>query len=117
VVKENKHPKQQSRTELLSHLGRNHLILRNDEAVLRISWSVVFDWTGEAESDVSASAAFSQTCKYRALPFEAFMLIFLVDHDMDSRESLKKVSMTFSRLVRSKGVFGAIDAMVSLVFP
>lgn len=56
-----------SEVQLLPHLGRTSLLFRNDDVALRISWRLKFDWTGEAESDVSASAAFAPLCKLCAV--------------------------------------------------
>lgn len=40
----------------------------------------------------------------------------MTDHDHDKRGSLKKVSATFDRLAGLKGAFGAIEAMVAVLF-
>ncbi|KAF2097898.1 hypothetical protein NA57DRAFT_57073 [Rhizodiscina lignyota] len=87
------------RSEILPQLGRNSILIRHDEIALRISWNIKFDWTGEAESEVSASAAFAP-----------------LYHNVDGRASLNKVPTTFARLIQSKGVFGAVEAMVGVLF-
>jgi hypothetical protein len=56
-------PKSISKRELHSHLGRQELILKNDDVILRISWHLGFDWTGEVESVIAAKAAFPEACK------------------------------------------------------
>jgi len=52
-----------SRKDLLRHLGRKLFVLESEETILRISWKITFDWTGEAQSTVSVMAAFPPTCK------------------------------------------------------
>jgi hypothetical protein len=54
---------QLSKRELHQHLGRQSLVLKSDEVILRISWKLQFDWTGEVESVVTAGAAFPKACK------------------------------------------------------
>ncbi|KAF2814474.1 uncharacterized protein BDZ99DRAFT_437427 [Mytilinidion resinicola] len=88
-----------SRKQLLTHLGRELLIFESSEIVLKIGWDIGFDWTGEAKSIVKASAAFPR-----------------VWHDADARNSLKKVPATFDNLVRDRGVYESIKAMVGLLF-
>ncbi|KAF2500461.1 hypothetical protein BU16DRAFT_523234 [Lophium mytilinum] len=88
-----------SRKQLLTHLGRESLIFESSEIVLKIGWDIGFDWTGEAKSTVKATAAFPR-----------------VWHDADARNSLKKVPATFDNLVRDRGVYESIKAMVGLLF-
>jgi hypothetical protein len=52
-----------SKRELHSHLGRQEIVLENEHVVLRVSWRLHFDWTGEVESVVTAQAAFPQACE------------------------------------------------------
>lgn len=49
--------------QLLPQMGRTALELSNDEVELRFEWKIGFDWTGEVESSVSASARLPQSCK------------------------------------------------------
>lgn len=54
-----------SRPELLRNLGRTSIALQDDEVLLRITWTITFDWTGEVESKVRASASFARICELR----------------------------------------------------
>lgn len=87
------------RKDLFRQLGRSVLVFESQEVVLRISWYIRFDWTGEAESVVSAAAAFPSAWQ-----------------EADERRSLKRIAETFDRLVRDRGVFGGIKVMVGLLF-
>jgi hypothetical protein len=49
--------------QLLPHMGRTAMELSNDEVELRFEWRIGFDWTGEAESSISASAKLPKGCK------------------------------------------------------
>ncbi|OCL08743.1 hypothetical protein AOQ84DRAFT_354346 [Glonium stellatum] len=88
-----------SRNQLQRHLGRESLICKSSDVLLQVGWRVRFDWTGEAESEVKAAAAFPG-----------------VWHEADGRNSLKKVPATFNVLVKDRGVFEATKAMVGLLF-
>jgi hypothetical protein len=57
-----------SKRELHTHLGRQELILENDNVILRISWHIQFDLTGEVESVISAKAAFPKACRSSLFP-------------------------------------------------
>jgi len=87
------------RSSLLVHLGRQSLLLTQSGVSLLISWSISFDWTGEAESHVSATASFPQSWR-----------------DADERASLSKIEDVFDRLVGERGVFEAVRAVVALLF-
>lgn len=47
------------------HLGRDTLVLQDAHVVLKLSWRIGFDWTGEAESNVAVEPAFPRVCKFR----------------------------------------------------
>ena len=53
-----------SKRALLPLLGRSSLSLQDEEAVLRISWKLDFDWTGEVESAVSVETALPSSCEF-----------------------------------------------------
>ena len=53
-----------TRKQLLPQMRRTSLVLTGDGVELRIEWNIVFDWTGEAESIISASAKVPSSCKY-----------------------------------------------------
>jgi hypothetical protein len=63
VINSPREPLRLSKRELHAHLGRQELVLKNDDVVLRVSWNLQFDWTGEVESVVTANAACPQVCK------------------------------------------------------
>ena len=88
-----------SRQLLHELLGRDSLTFSDGVVSLCITWNISFDWTGEAESHVSACAAYPQAWK-----------------EADQRASLGKVDEVFERLVTEKGVFEAIRIVVSLLF-
>ncbi|KAH7552653.1 hypothetical protein BM1_08604 [Bipolaris maydis] len=88
-----------SRKELNRHLGRDTLVLQDAHVVLKLSWRIGFDWTGEAESNVAVEPAFPR-----------------VWSETDTAESLKKVPETFDALMQGKGVFEATRIIVALLF-
>jgi hypothetical protein len=53
-----------TRKQLLPQMRRTSLVLTGEGVELRIEWNIVFDWTGEAESIISASAKIPSTCKF-----------------------------------------------------
>lgn len=50
--------------QLLPQMGRTAMELSNDEVELRFEWKIGFDWTGEVESSVSASARLPKSCMF-----------------------------------------------------
>lgn len=46
-----------SRKDLSRHLGRDMLILQDKHVLLKINWRILFDWTGEVESNVEVECA------------------------------------------------------------
>jgi hypothetical protein len=52
-----------TRKQLLPHMRRTSLVLTGGGVELRLEWNIVFDWTGEAESIISASAKIPSSCK------------------------------------------------------
>ncbi|EFQ93738.1 hypothetical protein CFE70_009900 [Pyrenophora teres f. teres 0-1] len=88
-----------SRKDLNRNLGRDTLVLQDEHVLLKLNWRIGFDWTGEAESDVTVEAAFPK-----------------VWSETDTGASLKKVPETFVSLLRTKGAFGATRIMVALLF-
>lgn len=67
-VKKNK--KAISRKELNMHLGRDVLVLEDKHVLLQIRWKIVFDWTGEAGSQVDVVPAVPRVCKSSSIVFE-----------------------------------------------
>ena len=55
-----------TRRQLLPNIGRTGLELGNEYVELRFEWRISFDWTGEVESAISASARLPRTCKSSA---------------------------------------------------
>ncbi|KAI9656602.1 MAG: hypothetical protein M1821_004809 [Bathelium mastoideum] len=90
---------QLSPSRIRQHLGRRSLTLRRDGVLLEVRWVIGFDWTGEAESEVSVDYACPEFW-----------------HKMDNRKSLKKIPETFQSLVQNKGVFEAVRVMAGLLF-
>ena len=56
-------PKQPDVHSLRPHLGRRSLILQKDEVLLEVRWVIGFDWTGEAESEVSIDYGCPGSCE------------------------------------------------------
>jgi hypothetical protein len=54
-----------SKRQLLPYLGQSSLVLQSEDAILRVSWKLQLDWTGEIESVVNAEATLPQSCKFR----------------------------------------------------
>jgi hypothetical protein len=52
-----------SRKDLNRHLGRDTLVLQDKHVLLKLNWRIVFDWTGEAASEINVEPAFPQVCK------------------------------------------------------
>ena len=52
-----------ARKDFNRHLGRDTLILQDKHVLLKLRWSIGFDWTGEAESDITVEPAFPLVCK------------------------------------------------------
>ena len=52
-----------TRKQLLPQMRRTSLVLTGEGVELRIEWNIIFDWTGEAESIISASAKIPSSCK------------------------------------------------------
>lgn len=88
-----------SRRDLNRHLGRDTLILQDQFVLLKLSWRIGFDWTGEAESDVSVETAFPR-----------------VWTETDTADTFKKVPETFASLLQTRGVFEATRVMTALLF-
>ncbi|KAF2745083.1 hypothetical protein M011DRAFT_407262 [Sporormia fimetaria CBS 119925] len=89
-----------TRKDLLWNLRRSTFVLQDKHAVLKLSWRISFDWTGEAESSVYVEPAYPSAWA-----------------DADTAGSLKKIPRTFSSLVDRGGVFEATRVMVALLFP
>ncbi|KAF1968811.1 hypothetical protein BU23DRAFT_601951 [Bimuria novae-zelandiae CBS 107.79] len=88
-----------SRKDLNRHLGRDVLVLEDRHVVLRITWTIGFDWTGEAESEVRVVPAVPRVWR-----------------EADDADGFKKIPETFDSLLHSKGVFAATKTMVALLF-
>ena len=82
------------------NLGRQSLFFFQTGVSLLVTWTIDFDWTGEAESHVSACAAFPKSWR-----------------NVDERASLDQVPALFSRLVRERGVYAAVRITLALLFP
>ncbi|KAF2271809.1 uncharacterized protein EI97DRAFT_497022 [Westerdykella ornata] len=91
--------KNMTRKDLLRHLGRDVLVLEDKHVLLKISWRIQFDWTGEAESIVQVEPAYPR-----------------VWAEADTSRSLNTIPQTFQSLVEAHGVFAATKIMVALLF-
>lgn len=49
--------------QLLPHMGQTAIELSSEEVELRFEWKISFDWTGEVESAISASARLPRSCE------------------------------------------------------
>lgn len=56
-----------TRRELLPHMGRTAMELATDKVELRIEWKIKFDWTGEADNSLTASARLPKSCECLAV--------------------------------------------------
>ncbi|KAF1959788.1 hypothetical protein CC80DRAFT_405926 [Byssothecium circinans] len=88
-----------ARKDINRHLGRDVLVLEDQHVVMKISWKIGFDWTGEAESDIGVKAAVPE-----------------VWTEADSDNSFRKIPETFNSLLQSKGAFAATKTMIALIF-
>ena len=96
---ENSEPDDLSRSTLHSHLGRSSMTFSQRGVAVKIVWIIGFDWTGEVESRVSATAAFPT--KWRGI---------------DERRSLDKVGKLFDALVAARGVYEAVRILLGVIF-
>ncbi|KAG0649908.1 hypothetical protein D0Z07_3691 [Hyphodiscus hymeniophilus] len=99
---DNGHEEQRKWTmrQLLPHMGRTVMELNNDEIELRFEWRIGFDWTGEAESAISASARLPKSWQ-----------------SLDDRKSLHKIPASFDKLVKERGPLLAVRTIVGLLMP
>jgi hypothetical protein len=88
-----------SRKDLSRHLGRDTLFLQDKHVLLKINWCILFDLTGEAESNVKVECAIPAVWK-----------------EADASGTFDKVPETFDLLCQTKGVFEATRIMVALLF-
>ncbi|KAH4939245.1 hypothetical protein HBI67_064850 [Parastagonospora nodorum] len=88
-----------SRRDLNRHLGRDSLILQDKHVLLKLNWRIGFDWTGEAESQVTVEPAFPS-----------------VWTEADAAKTFSKVPETFASLLQSRGAFEATRVMTALLF-
>ena len=110
-----------SRKDLNRHLGRDTLVLQDKHVLLKLNWRISFDWTGEAESEVTVESAFPRVCKLTPsmpLPEKGCFaeLTLETGSETDTAASLKKIPETFASLLRTKGAFEATRIMVTLLF-
>jgi hypothetical protein len=52
-----------TKRQVLPHMGRTEARLSNGRVELTVKWVIGFDWTGEAESNISASTRVPVSCK------------------------------------------------------
>ncbi|ORY02737.1 hypothetical protein BCR34DRAFT_617973 [Clohesyomyces aquaticus] len=88
-----------TRKDLRRHLGRDSLTLQDSHILLKFRWKIGFDWTGEAESEVSVEPALPR-----------------VWMEADPQNHLDKIPHTFDALLRKRGAFEATRILVELLF-
>jgi hypothetical protein len=88
-----------SRKDLNRHLGRDSLVLQDKHVLLKLNWRIGFDWTGEAESEVTIEPAFPSAWT-----------------ETDNAKTFSKVPETFASLLQSRGAFEATRVMTALLF-
>ncbi|CZT42984.1 uncharacterized protein RSE6_02956 [Rhynchosporium secalis] len=89
-----------TRRQLCPHIGRTSLELSDENVELRFEWKLSFDWAGEVETVMSASARLPQSWQ-----------------KLDDRNSLAKIPETFSKMVKERGPLAAVRATVELFMP
>ncbi|TVY34355.1 hypothetical protein LSUB1_G006055 [Lachnellula subtilissima] len=89
-----------TRRQLLPHMGRTNMEIVGEGVELRVEWRIGFDWTGEAENSISASARVPKDWQ-----------------KADDRKVLDRVPETFDRMVKGRGPLGAVKAIVGLLMP
>lgn len=110
--------KKWSRRELLVHMGRTSFDIIGEEVLLRIEWNIKFDWTGEAESVISAVAKLPDSCKCSSNcdQSEHQLTRIMTGHAQDERRSLDAIPSTFQQLVKKQGPLDAVRGIVYLLF-
>ncbi|KAH7088188.1 hypothetical protein FB567DRAFT_523851 [Paraphoma chrysanthemicola] len=88
-----------SRKDLNRSLGRESMILQDKHVLLKINWRIGFDWTGEAESEVSIEPAFPSAWT-----------------EADYAKTFSRVPETFASLLQTRGAFEATSVMTALLF-
>lgn len=73
-------------------------------ATVRLSWKIGFDWTGEAQSKVSALTSLPGKCKYitnipSMVNISAGMLTLFLGHRADQKQAMGKLPSLFQSLV------------------
>jgi hypothetical protein len=106
-----------TRKQLLPQMRRTSLAIIGDGVELRVEWNIVFDWTGEAESIISASAKIPSSCKFTSHIYLWACLTLHSGQEEDERGSLAKVPETFDNLVKARGPMAAVRGMVALLMP
>jgi hypothetical protein len=119
------HEPQPTRRDLTRHLGQPSLHFQRDNVELLIKWAISLDWTGEAESSVSATARAPSTCTSQP-PSPSLSSSRIHVHQTlttpagkqaDERNSLSSIPDAFDALVRERGVLAAVTTVVALLFP
>jgi hypothetical protein len=106
-----------TRRQLLLQMKRTAMTIGSGSVELTIEWRIAFDWTGEAEQCISASARLPATCKPKQHSLQETILTRYLGEEHDERGSLAKVPLTFAELVRERGPMFAARAMVALLMP
>ncbi|KAK7556645.1 hypothetical protein IWX49DRAFT_614909 [Phyllosticta citricarpa] len=88
-----------SKTDLIPLLDHHQLVFKSKQVLLRITWRIQFDWSGEAQSVIRADAVVPDAWT-----------------EADSRGSLQRIPETFDKLLKSRGAFGAIKVLEGALF-
>ncbi|MCJ1405759.1 hypothetical protein MMC11_008989 [Xylographa trunciseda] len=85
--------------DIRSQLGQQYMLFSASSISFLVTWRINLDWTGEAESCVSACASFPRAWQ-----------------KADERASLGNIGEVFNRLLHDRGVFEAIRVIVALLY-
>lgn len=64
VGKEEEEKRKWTRRDMLPYMGRTSMEILGEEVEVRVEWKLGFDWTGEVESKISASARLPSCCEF-----------------------------------------------------
>ncbi|KAH6678380.1 hypothetical protein B0J14DRAFT_582567 [Halenospora varia] len=86
--------------DILHHMGRTSMEISDENVEILFEWKIGFDWTGEVENSLSASARSPRSWQ-----------------EADDRNSLARIPDMFNRLVKESGPLVAMRAVVGLIMP
>jgi hypothetical protein len=98
--------------DLLPFMGRTRLDLevpvlngggQGEVSTLRVQWRILFDWTGEARSEIGVLVGVPGKCEYFWLIHSDFQLLIanvLAGHKHDERGQLSGLPKLFDELIQ-----------------